>query len=173
MLATWLIILTCFSLSVIIWNLYYNSLFTNPFRYFTYSEVFSQKLHDIFWYPEYYQSLKNIEWPLNSSLQILLVLTAITGFTGILMKRNWGRVSSIVSLVITVVFFLLQIISLSVIPPIVDREEVFVEIIFPILVSMVFILFSILSIVYLSKRKIKETYFIKPRLEPTNITLGN
>jgi hypothetical protein len=145
-----MLLLAVFAISVLIWNWYYNEIFTNPFHYY------SNKLL----YAGYWQTIQDTVWILCSSLEILIAVLSIVGLVGILIKRNWGRNLSIISLWVIVFFFVLEIVSLLVMPQsLYQQENVFLEITLPIVISVIVVSTSILSLIYLVRPHIKK-YFV-------------
>jgi len=99
-----------------------------------------------------------IGWRVVSIFSTVFPLVAVIGCVGLIMRSNWGRRLSILSMGITAFLVLVIVVLVFSSQNELSIDNVFTEVIPPILLMLVLLLSGILSLLYLLKPRVKELF---------------
>jgi hypothetical protein len=149
----WQIIIILFAISVVVFSIKYNGLFQNRQLYPDQETWEEFKYFNAFWYPDYYQEFKDIEKLIINIYTLAIIPVASIGVIGLALRTNWGRTLSIISFTITSLFFVFAMVSVSLLQLSEVTHNIFVDVIAVVLICQAFIVFSVLSLIFLAKKQ--------------------
>ena len=158
LIIVWQILIILFAISVLYFQIQNNELFHNRQLYPDYESWEELGSPNIPWYPEYYKELKDIEAIITSIYITVVLPIAIAGCIGLVLRRNWGRILSIISLGMTTLFFAFSLVSASLLQLSEITNNIFVDVVAIVFISQAFIVLSILSLLYLVKPQVKAIF---------------
>ena len=109
----WQILIALFAISVIVVRAQNDEFLHNKHIYMDYETWSESTWRDVYWYPDYYQEFRDTEAVILSIYTLVVTPIAIVGCIGLLMRSNWGRRITILSMGMTLLFFLFQILCKS------------------------------------------------------------
>lgn len=157
LIIVWQVIIVFFSIVSIVSKVQTDQILHNRIMYMDHETWSEGVWYNVPWYPDYYQEFKDIEAIIQSLYILSVVPIAIAGCIGLLLKSNWGRISTIISMGMTSIYLIFSLVSISLLQPY-EIDNVFIDVVAIILVRQAFIVLSILSLLYLNRLEIKELY---------------
>jgi hypothetical protein len=152
-----LIFVILYSIVFIIVQVQNDEFLHNKHVYMDYETWSESNWRDVWWYPDYYQEFRDIEALIVSIYTLIATPIAIAGCIGLILKKNWGRILSIIAMGMIALFFSFSLINAS----LAQLEQYlfnFVSVAITILIRQAFLVLSILSLLYLIKPQVKEIF---------------
>jgi hypothetical protein len=158
LIIVWQILIILFAISVLCVQIHNDEMFHNRQLYPDRESWEKSGFIEILWYPEYYQEFKDAEEIIISIYIIAVLPITIAGCIGLLLRKNWGRISTIISMIMTILFFTFSLASVSLLQLSEITHNIFVDVVVSLFICQAFIVFSILSLLYIRKPRLKNYY---------------